>query len=220
MFDELKALMKEPTSIAGASLLAGDFTAWLLEQVTWRQAIAAAVPGIFLIVFRQAMPPGSSVITAAKSLAPVLLLSAALFALAACAGFGDGGGPTGTGTGTTPAPTSTQLINGAAGVAQVADIVADDVPTILAMAGVSGATSTTITNAASAVSTAAAGVAQSGLNLSSAQGIASAVNALIAAAEADPQVSSNSKVMTDLQLAQLTIGGVVAIWDVASAAKN
>lgn len=111
-------------------------------------------------------------------------------------------------------PTAQQLINASAAVAQVADIVATDAPLYL-----HGGASTTLVDATNAVSAASTKVAASGLDLGTAQGIQSAVNQLVSAAQADPQVSSNPKIMADLALAQATIAGVVAIWETTAARR-
>lgn len=105
-------------------------------------------------------------------------------------------------------PTAAQLQQVGADVARIAAVVAVDAPLLL-----HGGANTMVTAAADAVAAAAAQVAQSGANLTSVQGIADAITALLGAANADPSVPANIK--ADLVAAQVVITAAVAIWQIA-----
>lgn len=42
------------STVMGISVLAGSLTGWLLEQLTWRQALAASVSGLVAVLVKQA----------------------------------------------------------------------------------------------------------------------------------------------------------------------
>lgn len=55
------AWLHQGTTILGISVLVGDFSAYLLGQLTWQQAVAAALAGIVSIAMKQVS--GSVVVT-------------------------------------------------------------------------------------------------------------------------------------------------------------
>jgi hypothetical protein len=108
-------------------------------------------------------------------------------------------------------PTAAQVQTVASDIAQVASVVAADVPAITQLTGVNAAT---ITATANAVQSAAQAIAANGVSASGVQSLATDFNELLSAAEADPQLPAG--IGADLSAAQLLITGAAAVYQLVA----
>jgi len=125
-----------------------------------------------------------------------LVTGAMLFSLAACVSGSSG-------------PTAAQVQAISTDVAEVAAVLAADVP---AMSKLTGVNAQTMTLSVQAVESAATQIAANGVSASGVQTLATDFNAVLTAAQADPQLPAN--ISADLSAAEVLIAGAAAVYQI------